>query len=209
MGKIKNLLGQRFGKLVVIKYAGKEKRGRSLWLCQCDCGNQKVIPARHLLHNDAKSCGCSQHQKPRTTTEDDRRLGDTLQNMKARCNNPNNTHYKNYGERGITICEEWQHVDKFREWAYNNGYKPGLTIDRIDVNGNYEPSNCRWVTNQEQQFNRTDNHLITYKGETKCLMEWANQLGINYDTLKHRVYNWNDIERAFTTPVRKLNRKKN
>ena len=72
MGKIKDLLGQRFGKLVVIKYAGKEKRGRSLWLCQCDCGNQKVIPARHLLHNDAKSCGCSQHQKPRVTTEDDR-----------------------------------------------------------------------------------------------------------------------------------------
>lgn len=85
--------------------------------------------------------------------------------------------------------------------AYNNGYKPGLTIDRIDVNGNYEPSNCRWVTNQEQQFNRTDNHLITYKGETKCLTEWANQLGISFDTLKHRVYNWNDIERAFTTPV--------
>ena len=201
MGKIKNLLGQRFGKLVVIKYAGKEERGRSLWLCQCDCGNQKVVKARHLLHNDAKSCGCSQHQKPRTTTEDDRRLGDTLQNMKARCNNPNNIHYKNYGGRGITVCEEWQHVDKFREWAYNNGYKPGLTIDRIDVNGNYEPSNCRWITMQEQQFNKTDSHLITYKGETKCLAEWENQLGIDHRTILARLNNGWTVEQALFTPI--------
>lgn len=124
MGKIKDLTGQKFGKLTVIGYAGKAERGRSLWLCECECGNRKVIPAKYLLHNDAKSCGCSQHQKPRTTTDDDQRLSNTLQNMKSRCTNPNNAHYKNYGARGITICEEWQHVDKFREWLIIMGTNP-------------------------------------------------------------------------------------
>ena len=214
MRKIKDLTGQRFGKLVVIEYAGTDKNHSHMWKCKCDCGQYVVTRGSRLIHGNAKSCGCLKHvshRKGKTfISHEDRTLKSILTGMKTRCNNPNSPHYKYYGGRGITVCEEWQHVDKFREWAYNNGYKPGLTIDRIDVNGNYEPSNCRWVTMQEQSYNRTDNHLITYKGETKCLVEWANQLGIPYDTLRVRInkLHWS-IEKTLTTPARKLNRKKN
>ena len=193
------MVGQRFGKLIVVSRAENDKKGQARWLCQCDCGGSTITTRYNLITGQTKSCGCIL-RSPRTT-ELDRRLSGVHSNMKARCSNPNNPHYKYYGGRGITVCEEWQHVDKFREWAYNNGYKPGLTIDRIDVNGNYEPSNCRWVTMQEQQFNKTDSHLITYKGETKCLAEWENQLGIDHRTILARLNNGWTVEQALFTPI--------
>lgn len=194
-----DMIGQRFGKLIVVSRAENDKKGQARWLCQCDCGGSTITTRYNLITGQTKSCGCIL-RSPRTT-ESDRRLSGVHSNMKSRCSNPNNTHYKYYGGRGITVCEEWQHVDKFREWAYNNGYKPGLTIDRIDVNGNYEPSNCRWVTMQEQQFNKTDSHLITYKGETKCLAEWENQLGIDHRTILARLNNGWTVEQALFTPI--------
>lgn len=194
-----DMIGQRFGKLVVVSRAENDKKGQARWLCQCDCGGSTITTRYNLITGQTKSCGCIL-RSPRTT-ELDRRLSGVHSNMKARCSNPNNPHYKYYGGRGITVCEEWQHVDKFREWAYNNGYKPGLTIDRIDVNGNYEPNNCRWVTMQEQQFNKTDSHLITYKGETKCLAEWENQLGIDHRTILARLNNGWTVEQALFTPI--------
>lgn len=194
-----DMVGQRFGKLIVVSRAENDKKGQARWLCQCDCGGSTITTRYNLITGQTKSCGCIL-RSPRTT-ELDRRLSGVHSNMKARCSNPNNPHYKYYGGRGITVCEEWQHVDKFREWAYNNGYKPGLTIDRIDVNGNYEPSNCRWVTMQEQQFNKTDSHLITYKGETKCLAEWENQLGIDHRTILARLNNGWTVEQALFTPI--------
>ena len=193
------MVGQRFGKLIVVSRAENDKKGQARWLCQCDCGGSTITTRYNLITGQTKSCGCIL-RSPRTT-ELDRRLSGVHSNMKARCSNPNNPHYKYYGGRGITVCEEWQHVDKFREWAYNNGYKPGLTIDRIDVNGNYEPSNCRWVTMQEQQFNKTDSHLITYKGETKCLAEWENQLGIDHRTILARLNNGWTVEQALFIPI--------
>ncbi len=194
-----DMVGQRFGKLIVVSRAENDKKGQARWLCQCDCGGSTITTRYNLITGQTKSCGCIL-RSPRTT-ELDRRLSGVHSNMKARCSNPNNPHYKYYGGRGITVCEEWQHVDKFREWAYNNGYKPGLTIDRIDVNGNYEPSNCRWVTMQEQQFNKTDSHLITYKGETKCLAEWENQLGIDHRTILARLNNGWTVEQALFIPI--------
>lgn len=208
MGKAHSIqVGQRFGKLVVIECVGKDKNNSYLWKCKCDCGQYTITRSSRLVGGNTKSCGClkhTSHRKGKTfISQEDRTLTSVLTGMKTRCSNPNSKHYKNYGARGITVCEEWQHVDKFREWAYNNGYKPGLTIDRIDPNGNYEPSNCRWVTMQEQSYNKTDNHLITYKGETKCLAEWAIILHIPYDTLRARVgrLGWS-IEKAFTTPLK-------
>ena len=124
--------------------------------------------------------------------------------MKQRCYNPNDKNYSNYGLRGITICNEWRYdFNKFQEWSLNNGYQEGLTIDRIDVNGNYEPNNCRWATAIMQGRNRRNNKLITYKNETHCISEWAEIFNIPRKCLEYRVRKWNDLERIFNRPVTK------
>lgn len=127
------------------------------------------------------------------------RIYQMWKNMKKRCYNPKCDKYKSYGGRGIVVCNCWlKDFMNFYRWALKNGYKENLSIDRIDVNGNYEPKNCRFITTEEQYLNRTDNHNITYKGKTQTLKEWSAELGINYDTLRHRLndYNWS-VERAF------------
>ena len=125
------------------------------------------------------------------------RLYNIYYGMKKRCYNKNTANYKNYGARGITICSEWLNdKQSFFAWAINNGYQDNLTIDRIDVNGNYEPNNCRWVDMKQQQRNRTDNHYATINGETHCLKEWCEILNLNYGKVCKRVhYNW-PIEQA-------------
>ena len=123
--------------------------------------------------------------------------------MKARCYNPTSKSYSRYGGRGISVCNEWKEsFIAFRNWAYENGYKQGLSLDRIDNNGNYKPSNCRWATMKEQANNQNHSLKIEYKRETKSLTEWAEVLGIKQHTLYHRIYKsgWN-IERAFTEKV--------
>jgi hypothetical protein len=107
--------------------------------------------------------------------------------MKRRCTNPNNKEFGRYGARGITICDEWQDFMSFYKWAIENNYTEELTLDRIDNNGNYEPSNCRWVTMKEQQRNRSNNHLITYEGKTLTISQWAEERNINHDTLFSRI----------------------
>ena len=118
-------------------------------------------------------------------------------NIKERCYNSNNNQYHNYGGRGIKVCDEWQEFISFKEWALNNGYDDTLTLDRIDFNGGYEPNNCRWITIQAQQYNKRNNHLITYNGRTQTLTEWANERGIKRNTLDARINrsHW-DIGRA-------------
>ena len=123
--------------------------------------------------------------------------------MKARCYNPKSPKYKHYGERGITVCEEWRNsYQVFFEWAMANGYAEGLTLDRIDVNGNYEPSNCRWVTKAVQNRNRRNNRLLTYNGVTKSICEWSKITGRSHTVLYNRVayHKW-DAESALTTPT--------
>lgn len=119
------------------------------------------------------------------------------QTMKQRCCNPRCRGYKWYGAKGVKVCEEWQSVEKFYEWAIQNGYKAGLTIDRIDPSGDYEPANCRWVTMSEQQNNRSDTHLIEYQGKKHTLTEWSKQLNIPRGTLSNRLnmLGWS-VERA-------------
>jgi hypothetical protein len=143
-----------------------------------------------------------------------KRLRNIYNGMKTRCYYENCEAYKNYGGRGITICDEWLNSERlsprrcspskglvaFVNWALSNGYSDDLTIDRIDVNKGYSPNNCRWITKKEQGFNKRTNHLVTYKGETKTLKEWCDYLHLNYTTIKARIneYHWT-VERAFET----------
>lgn len=123
--------------------------------------------------------------------------------MKDRCFNKNGKAYRNYGQRNITVCDEWKHnFRSFKQWALSNGYTDKLTIDRINNDGNYEPSNCRWVDNIVQQNNKRNNHYITYKGETKTLSQWSKIIGIPKDTLRRRIVNlkWS-IDKALTTEL--------
>ena len=183
----------RYGSLTVIRDTGKkDSHGKSIWLCQCDCGNLVEKSSRYLLRKELKthSCGC-QMGVAKIKHGDKRKLKKTARlysiwsGMRWRCNKNNHTR-RNHAEKGVSICDEWLDYRVFKSWAMENGYSDGLTIDRIDNNGNYEPSNCRWATAVEQANNKSNNHLITYRGRTMTLAEWARELGINYSTLRSR-----------------------
>lgn len=119
------------------------------------------------------------------------RLYNTWAHMKQRCYNTKNASYQHYGAKGIIVCDEWQEFIPFYDWAMANGYQDDLTIDRIDVNGNYEPNNCRWANIEQQNNNKSDTKLITYKGKTQSLSKWTKELNIKFTTLNARIYKWN------------------
>lgn len=204
MGKFEDLTGQRFGYLTVIKKAGKNKSDKILWLCKCDCGKLKIIQGASLKNGRTKSCGCLRKKGARRTHGFKyTRLYCIWQGIKKRCLNKNTSNYYIYGGRGIKICDEWKNDFKvFHDWAFANGYdenakRGDCTIERIDVNGNYEPSNCKWVTMKEQCRNTRSNKLITYNNETRCLMDWSYIFNINYKTLLYRFKKGWTIEKAF------------
>lgn len=201
--KLINLIGKKFGKLAVIERAENDKSGQTQWLCECDCGNRIIVQRSNLKSGNTKSCGCyKKHNKSHT------RLYKVWEGMKARCYNKNYPSFRSYGKRGIIMCEEWKNnFEIFYFWAINNGYektakKGRCSIDRINVDGNYEPTNCRWIDNNLQQRNRTNNHNITFRNETHCLTEWAEILNISSETLFARInrLKWN-IDKALSEPV--------
>lgn len=147
-----DLTGQRFGQLVVMEYAGRNERRESLWRCQCDCGNESVVRGDVLRRGTTESCGCGKGLKHGYHKK---RWYSSYKAMMERCYLPSNENFKRYGGKGITVCDEWHDINKFAEWVETSGYVPGLTIDRIDPLGNYEPSNCQWLTrseNSKKQF---------------------------------------------------------
>lgn len=201
MGTFVDRTGIKYGRLTAIKTI----RGRKFvyWLCLCDCGKYTEVRASNLQSGAVKSCGCLNIESITKHNQVHSRLYNVFNSLKQRCLNPNNKEYKNYGGRGIKICKEW--LDKengfmnFYNWAMENGYNENAkfqqcTIDRIDVNGNYEPNNCRWITNKEQALNRTTNKILIYKGKSKTMVEWSKELGINYKTFQKYIQKGKNIE---------------
>ncbi len=194
MGKKLNLAGKRFGKLIVLEFAFVKNK-RRYWLCKCDCGKEKVIQLPHLTSKHTISCGCYQKQKAKQSLTKHGKYYTKLYsiwiNIKDRCCNPKNKSYNNYGGRGINICSEWIDKEKgfinFYDWAMKNGYKKDLTIDRIDVNGNYTPFNCKWSTKTEQQQNKRTNIFITFNNKTLNISQWAKELNVPYYRIQSRL----------------------
>lgn len=202
MGQFIDLTGKVFGRWTVIQYAGY-KRGAT-WLCRCECGTMKEVRSDHLRYGKSTSCGCykvtvtaketgvkiTKHGMRRT------RLYREWIGMKQRCSPSCSADaYDRYYGRGIRVCAEWKdNFEAFAEWALAHGYSDTLTIDRIDNDGNYEPSNCRWATSTEQANNRSTSHIITSGGKSLTLKEWAKELGVNYNTLKNRIARGGSIE---------------
>lgn len=177
------MVGQRFGRLVVQSLiddvASSDVPTR--WKCLCDCGNTVVVRGYNLVSGGTKSCGCLMRERAseqnKTHGETKTRIHNIWNHMKQRCENPSNKAYGWYGGRGISVCEEWHDYTVFRNWAVSHGYRDNLTLDRIDVNGNYEPANCRWITLREQQRNKRNNVRLTFMGETRTICDWADILG--------------------------------
>lgn len=181
---IHNLSGKRFGHLVVIELS-EIRNKRSFWLCQCDCGNEKIVRSDALISFKTVSCGCLKKKQDIINLRIKNRHGFTYHpayhiwtGMMNRCYSKCNTFYKDYGGRGITVCEEWHDVKNFCKWADKTGYRKPLTIERVNVNGNYEPSNCAWITRAEQGLNKRNTVRIIYAGEIRPLRSVARELGL-------------------------------
>ena len=194
-----NLAGKRFGKLRVISEA-PNSNNCTRWNCWCDCGNITTVFTSALRSGNTSSCGCGwydtflEHGMTHTPTHK------TWVMMRQRCNNKNDDHYKDYGGRGIRICERW---NKFINFFEDMGERPeDMTLDRIDVNGNYEPRNCRWATQGVQNSNRRTNKYLTLDGRTMTMAKWANETGINWRTISYRKqHGWTDMA-TLQTPVK-------
>jgi len=207
---MKDITGQKFNRLTIIKYLYTNHNYKPVWLCRCDCGNEKEILGESIKSGKTKSCGCRQLEaKNIKHGKTNSRLYECWQHMKRRCYNKKMSNYKYYGRRGIKVCKEWRsNFEIFYDWAMKNGYKENLEIDRIDVNGNYEPNNCKWSTRKEQCNNKRNNYYIEYKRQRKTLTEWADILNIKVITLYDRLnkLQWT-IEKALNTPVKVRNKK--
>ena len=207
MGKYKDLKGDKFGRLICLEDVGRNKNGNVLWKCECECGNYAVVDSSSLKTGNTKSCGCLQKeiQEDFIKSNQDHGMCNTKiykvwSSMKQRCLNLNDKAYKNYGGRGITFCREWEDFEPFYEWAINNGYQEGLTLERIDNNGNYCSQNCMWITKSKQSSNTRNCVKLTYNGKTKIMTEWADELDIPYYLLQSRIKEGWSTKRALETP---------
>lgn len=190
-----DLIGQRFGRLTVVCKNDERYDGRhTFWKCKCDCGNEIVVRKDSLLNGHSKSCGCYLQERYRdghlkTHGMKNTRIYRTWRSMKDRCTNKNCSNYNRYGGRGITVCDEWKNDFKnFYNWAMENGYSDELTIDRMNVNGDYCPENCRWVSILEQNYNKRNNIIISVYGERLTIKEISEKYNIPKTKVRKRYY---------------------
>ena len=197
----KDITGIKYGRLTVIGFS-KRIDNKNYWLCKCDCGKEHIAEQNNLINGGIKSCGCLREEQLKKHGMSDTRIYKIWQNMVSRCYINSSTNYDDYGMRGISVCDEWKNSpENFIEWGMNNGYKDGLTIDRIDANGNYEPSNCRWATYKQQANNKRNTKKYFLNGEYKTIPELCNYYQKNYDLVRGRVSKGWDIERALFEEV--------
>lgn len=200
----------RFGKLTVIEQVENNLSNESLWRCKCDCGKEKIIPSRRLNNNHGtRSCGCLREDVWKSNGKNlykhglsRTRLYKIWSGMHDRCCRKTDSQYKYYGGRGIKICDEWVNdFLSFYEWSMSNGYSDNLSIDRIDVNGDYSPDNCRWADQLQQANNKRNNIVIEIDGVKKTLPEWARQLGTSKELAYTRIANgWNQKDAVTKKP---------
>jgi hypothetical protein len=209
MGKFIDLTKLHFGSWEVITKAYTDEYKGWWWYCLCECGTLRAVSSRNLISRHSTSCGCrgkfrlqnrKKHGMSRTP------LGGIRSGMIYRCHNSKCKAYKHYGGRGITVCDEWRdNPSSFYTWAVLTGYKEGLSIERIDNNGNYEPGNCKWIPRKEQPNNQRSSHYLTYNGEIKTIADWSRHTGISKGTISDRIRRgWSD-EKTLGTPPRLLN----
>lgn len=206
--------GDKYGLLTIIeeaegRYSGKHRR--RIFLCKCDCGNFKKIALNSLRTGHTKSCGCIKKITARknglkgvTHGMSDTKLYDVWRGMKKRCYLESNPSYEDYGGRGIKVCESWlSSFEVFSEWAIANGYEEKLSIERIDVNGDYEPDNCEWIPLSRQSLNKRNTRYITHNNKTLTLREWSEKLDLSYGALKRRLQVGWSVEETLNTPLAK------
>lgn len=196
-------IGQRFGRLVVISRIGTSKCGSIILRCRCDCGNYTDSWSTTLRDGTAQSCGClnNEHRLAATTKHGKvrSRVYSSWCSMLSRCENENNAAFKDYGGRGITVCEQWH---DFRNFLSDMGLPPeGMTIDRIAVNGNYEPENCRWADKITQMNNRRGNVLLSFNGKTLSVAQWVRDTGLPRTTILGRLGRKWSVEKTLMTPL--------
>ena len=196
-----DLTGRRFGRLTVIDYAGVHTAPcgtkRKLWKCVCDCGVEKIVQENNLLNGSTKSCGCWKHEKIKEHNTRHGGTSDRLygiwKSMKRRCNSTHDSHYDSYGGKGVSVCKEWSDsYEAFKIWAHKNGYDEyaptgECSIDRINNDGDYEPSNCRWVNRITQSNNTSRNRYITLNGERLTIAEFARVMNISQFKARYRI----------------------
>ncbi len=207
------LAGEKFGRWTAIHpVAGCE---RKKWVCRCDCGTERAVQPSCLRSGSSQSCGCLHREvvselaktmrlKHGASRGDGTRAYTSWLLITQRCTNKNNKKYKDYGGRGITVCERWTGPDGFATFLSDMGEPPpGMTIDRKENNGGYSPENCRWATAKQQSRNRRSNIMVTMNGMTKTLIEWCEEFGVKYKLVHNRVrgLGW-DVSKAITSPAK-------
>lgn len=200
--------GDKFGKLTADREISGRYKNSKWYFCTCECGGSIILSRNDLVNTKIVSCGCASKKTRRDEYHGMTNSSEyaSWQSMKDRCTNPNSKHYKNYGARGIKVCDEW--IDSFDQFYADMGKRPSRkhSLERIDNERGYEPSNCKWEIRAVQNRNKRTNRLIKWRGKEQCLLDWAKELDISIKTLSNRIVRsgW-DVERAFTEPVQRKN----